>query len=112
MRIHPDALANPSRRRSSRSLHRQDRRSSGWLHGLSSLLTIASQGERLAAQERSSQMDLSCSGRRLSQRLELAQRLLDPLPVPLRFGRWQDQVLWRALRWGGVGLILAWWLLR
>jgi hypothetical protein len=105
-------MANPSRRRSSRSLYRPASRRSGWLHGLSIVLTVASQGERLAAQERTSQMELSCSGRRLSQRLELGQQLLDPLPAPLRVGRWQEQVLWRALRWGGVGLILAWWLLR
>ncbi|EAQ74624.1 hypothetical protein WH5701_13560 [Synechococcus sp. WH 5701] len=109
-------MANPSRRRprrrSSRSLNRPPSRGSGWLHGLSTLLTVASQGERLAAQERSSPAELSSSGRRLSQRLELGQRLLDPLPAPLRGGRWQDQVLWQALRWGGAGLILAWWLLR
>lgn len=109
-------MANPSRhrqrQRSSRLLKRPPSRGSGWLHGLSTLLTVASQAERLAAQERSSPGELSSSGRRLSQRLELGQRLLDPLPAPLRGSHWQDQVLWRALRWGGVGLILAWWLLR
>ncbi len=109
-------MALPSRRqprrRSSRLLNRPFSRRSGWLHGLSTLLAVAGQGERLAAQERSSPGDLSSSDRRLSQRLELGQRLLDPLPAPLRGSRWQDQVLWRALRWGGGGLILAWWLLR
>ncbi len=109
-------MALPSRRqprrRSARSLNRPFSRRSGWLHGLSTLLAVAGQGERLAAQERSSPGDLSSSDRRLSQRLELGQRLLDPLPAPLRGSRWQDQVLWRALRWGGGGLILAWWLLR
>ncbi|MCP9800510.1 hypothetical protein [Synechococcus sp. RedBA-s] len=80
------------------------------MHGLSTVLSVASQGERLAAQERTDSATISSSGRRLSQRLELGQRLLDPLPAPLKGG--QDQLFWRALRWGGAGGILAWWLLR
>ncbi|MCT0219156.1 hypothetical protein KQ304_09110 [Synechococcus sp. CS-1329] len=109
-------MAKPSgrqaRRRSTHSSKRPSRRRSSWLHGLSTLLSVASQGERLAEQERDSPTELSSSGRRLGQRLELGQRLLNPLPAVLRSEPSQEQWLWRALRWGGGGLILAWWLLR
>ncbi len=99
-------------RRFRRPLKRVIRRRSGWLHGLSTLLTVASQGERLSAAEAESPGDLSSNWRRLNQRLELGQRLLDPLPTALRASRWQETVLWKALRWGGLGMLLAWWLLR
>jgi hypothetical protein len=48
------------------------------------------------------------AGRRQRQRLALSQRLLDPLPselAPLDKG---SQLFWRGLRWGGLGLLLAW----
>jgi len=50
--------------------------------------------------------------RRQQQRLAMTQRLLDPLPsllVPPDAG---DRLLWRGLRWGGLGLLLALWLRR
>ena len=48
------------------------------------------------------------SERRRQQRLSLVQRLLDPLPVAFQ-APGQDVVLfWRALRWGGAGLLLGW----
>lgn len=50
--------------------------------------------------------------RRQRQRQALAQRLLDPLPAVLAPPLGMDQVLWRALRWGGIGLMLALWLKR
>lgn len=80
-------------------------RHGGWLHSLSALLAVVARGERLKPLETGS------AARRLRQRLELGQRLLDPLPAPLRGGLRQEQVFWKALRWGGGGLLLAWWLL-
>jgi len=97
--LHPGAMPK-GLRRSSR------RRPSGWLHSLSSLLAVAARGERL-------QPDDGGSGaRRLRQHLELGQRLLDPLPKPLRAGNGQEEWLWKALRWGGGGMVLAWLLQR
>ncbi len=46
--------------------------------------------------------------RRRRQRLALAQRLLDPLPSGLRSSRQGAERFWQAVRWGGLGLILAW----
>jgi len=99
MAIHPGAMPNGLRRS-----HR--RRPSGWLHSLSSLLAVAARGERLKPD------DVSSGARRLRQHLELGQRLLDPLPKPLRTGQGQAEWFWRALRWGGGGLVLAWLLRR
>jgi len=73
----------------------------GLLHHLGALLGLPAR-TRLAS---------GVSGRRQRQRLALAQRLLDPLPVGLRAtggGEW----FWRPLRWGTLGLVLAWWLQR
>jgi len=101
--IHPGAMPHGLRTRtSSRArLNRPD----GWLHSLASLLAVVARGERLAPR------DTSSAARRLRQRLELGQRLLDPLPQPLRAGLWEGQPFWKALRWGGGGMLLAWWLL-
>ena len=77
-----------------------------WLHQLASLMAQVSRAERLSAS------DESLHARRLRQRMALAQRLLDPLPQPLQPTPWHEQVLWRGLRWGGVGLALALWLRR
>jgi hypothetical protein len=48
------------------------------------------------------------AGRRQRQRLALSQRLLDPLPKELAPGDRGSQLFWRGLRWGGLGLLLAW----
>ncbi|MBM5807848.1 MAG: hypothetical protein FJ056_09200, partial [Cyanobacteria bacterium M_surface_10_m2_179] len=70
------------------------------------LMAQVSRAERLPA------ADDSLQARRLRQRMALAQRLLDPLPQPLQPTAWQERWLWRGLRWGGVGLVLALWLRR
>jgi hypothetical protein len=46
--------------------------------------------------------------RRRRQKLELAQRLLDPLPTALLPSSRHGERFWSALRWGGLGLLLAW----
>ena len=48
--------------------------------------------------------------RRQRQRLALTQRLLDPLPHQLSPQNRSEVLLWRGLRWGTAGLLLAWWL--
>ena len=77
-----------------------------WLHQLAALMAEVSAAERL------SPGDDSLNARRLRQRMALAQRLLDPLPVPLRSRSWHETALWNGLRWGGVGLLLGIWLHR
>jgi hypothetical protein len=77
-----------------------------WLHQLAGLMAQISQAERLQP------ADQSLQARRLRQRMALAQRLLDPLPKPLQSQAWGELVLWRALRWGGLGMVLALWLRR
>jgi hypothetical protein len=46
--------------------------------------------------------------RRRRQKLELAKRLLDPLPDGLLPSSRHGERFWSALRWGGLGLLLAW----
>ncbi|MCP9902950.1 hypothetical protein KBY72_00625 [Cyanobium sp. BA5m-21] len=46
--------------------------------------------------------------RRQRQRLELTQRLLDPLPEQLAPAYRQEVLFWRGLRWATAGLLLAW----
>jgi hypothetical protein len=46
--------------------------------------------------------------RRQQQRLALTQRLLDPLPPELLASGRDGQWFWRGLRWGTLGLLLAW----
>jgi len=94
---HPDAMQQRPR-----SPHTPIR----WLHQLATLMAQVSQAERI------SPGDESLRARRLRQRMALAQRLLDPLPLPLRPNSWQETALWTALRWGGVGLGLGVWLHR
>ena len=77
-----------------------------WLHQLANLMAQVSRAERITSG------DESLQARRLRQRMALAQRLLDPLPAPLRPTTWQETSLWTALRWGGLGLVLALWLKR
>jgi len=68
------------------------------LHVLDALYTQASLAKRSSGVQR----------RRERQRLALAQRLLDPLPAELAQPQRIELLFWRALRWGSVGLILAW----
>ena len=77
-----------------------------WLHQLGGLMAQVARAERLPAR------DDSLQARRLRQRMALAQRLLDPLPVPLRASGLAERGLWQALRWGGLGMVLALWLRR
>ena len=72
----------------------------GVLHHLDGLLTLASLASHSSG----------APGRRQRQRLALAQRLLDPLPVELARPLRIETVFWRLLRWGTLGLLLAWWL--
>ena len=60
------------------------------LHGLSTARSGSGSGER----------------RRL-QHLNIAQRLLDPLPKGLRPQDAASTLFWRILRWGGLGLLVA-----
>jgi hypothetical protein len=46
--------------------------------------------------------------RRQRQRLELTQRLLDPMPERLAPPYSQEVLFWRGLRWATAGLLLAW----
>lgn len=62
----------------------------GQLHGLA-----AGQGGSGAA------------ARRRRQHLAMAQRLLDPLPGALLPPQAGSELFWRALRWGGAGLLVA-----
>lgn len=50
--------------------------------------------------------------RRRRQRLALAQRLLNPLPAGLGSSHQGGERFWQGLRWGGLGLFLAWLLQR
>jgi hypothetical protein len=77
------------------------------LHHLAALLTLANRSRG------SSEADnLGRQQRRQRQHLALAQRLLDPLPVSLRSGGHAAELFWRAVRFGGAGVLLAWWLMR
>jgi len=71
------------------------------LHHLAALLSLPSQARQASGTR----------GRRQRQRLALAQRLFETLPVELQTGGAGDW-FWRPLRWGSMGLLLAWWLRR
>jgi hypothetical protein len=89
----------PRRPRSgSRKSRRQPRR--GLLHPLEDLLALSQRPVADQANRGSLQ-------RRQSQRLDLAQRLLDPLPPGLVPAEAAADRFWTILRWGGLGLILA-----
>jgi hypothetical protein len=81
--------------------------SPGVLHHLAALLTLASRPRAAAEAD-----NLGRQQRRQRQHLALAQRLLDPLPVSLRAGGHGAELFWRAVRFGGAGVLLAWWLMR
>lgn len=80
---------------------RRHGRSQGLLHHLAALLSLPGQARQASG----------ALGRRQRQRLALAQRLLDPLPQGLAT-RGDGERFWRALRWGGGGMVLAWLLQR
>ncbi len=74
--------------------------SPGLLHQLAAVLSLAGRPG-----------SVSPSGvtlRRRRQKLELAQRLLDPLPEALLPSTRHGDRFWSVLRWGGLGLLLAW----
>lgn len=97
---HPDVMSPSSRPRAlERQRHRP--RPLRWTHLFARLFTLA---------ERSRQPEIggrSVTNRRLQQRLALAQRLMEALPTPLTPGAAFSERFWIALRWGGVGLVLA-----
>ncbi|MEB3234329.1 MAG: hypothetical protein VKM98_02780 [Cyanobacteriota bacterium] len=76
-------------------------RSDGLLHHLAAVLTLPVQARRGSG----------VGARRQRQRLAMAQRLLDPLPMGLRASA-EGEGFWRLLRWGGAGMWLAWLLQR
>jgi hypothetical protein len=79
----------------------------GVLHHLAALLTLASRALGSAEAD-----NLGRQQRRQLQHLGLVRRLLDPLPVSLRAGGHAAELFWRAVRFGGAGMLLAWWLMR
>jgi hypothetical protein len=71
------------------------------------LLTLASRPRGSAEADK-----LGRQQRRQRQHLALVRRLLDPLPVSLRAGGHAAELFWRVVRFGGAGMLLAWWLMR
>ncbi len=74
--------------------------SPGLLHHLAAVLSIAGRPGAVAP--------TGVTLRRRRQKLELAQKLLDPLPDTLLPSSRHGDRFWLALRWGGLGLLLAW----
>ena len=72
-------------------------RPQGLLHHLAVLLSLPAQAQRASG----------VAARRQRQRLAMAQRLLDPLPQGLRSSD-DGERFWRLVRWGGLGMLLAW----
>jgi hypothetical protein len=72
----------------------------GLLHHLAAVLSIAGRPGAVAP--------TGVTLRRRRQKLVLAQRLLDPLPDALLPSSRHGERFWSALRWGGLGLLLAW----
>ncbi|QNJ06127.1 hypothetical protein SynMEDNS5_01404 [Synechococcus sp. MEDNS5] len=52
------------------------------------------------------------TSRRRKQQRRLLQRCVDADPEGFRwlFSRERGQRFWKALRWGGPGLLIGWWL--
>jgi hypothetical protein len=75
----------------------------GLLHHLAAVIGLASR-------RGTGEAPLAAPMRRRRQRLALAQRLLDPLPAALRAPGSDGERFWQALRWGGIGMLIAWWL--
>jgi hypothetical protein len=78
--------------------------STALLHHLAAVLNLAVR--------RLPEADSAAPLRRRRQRLSLAQRLLNPLPAGLRSAELGSERFWLAIRWGGPGLLLGWWLTR
>jgi hypothetical protein len=72
----------------------------GLLHHLAAVLSLAGRPGAVGP--------TGVTLRRRRQKLELAQRLLDPLPDALLPSSRHGERFWSALRWGGLGLLLAW----
>jgi hypothetical protein len=90
----------PAMGTTSAARRRRPRRGSGVLHPMAAILNLA--GRRLPAEEAGAPM------RRRRQRLALVQRLLDPLPAALQPLDGPSERFWRIVRWGGLGVLLAW----
>ena len=84
--------------------HRADRRQLRWLHTASLLML---QGRRQAV---SLQSGRGSSQRRWKQRQNLAQKLLESPAEGWTLPKQRGARFWRALRWGGAGFVVAWWL--
>lgn len=91
--------ARPLGRSAARRL-RPAPRHPGVLHPLAAVLALAQRQQPALETGGTAQ-------RRQSQRLALAQRLLDPLPAALVSPAAARERFWVALRWGGLGLIVA-----
>ena len=77
------------------------------LHHLQALLALSGRPVHQSPEE----TDMpGRSARRRRQHLALSQRLLDPLPDALCTSDLGADRFWRALRWGGCGMLLAHWL--
>lgn len=68
--------------------------------------------DALHAQAALAQRSSGVQQRRERQRLALAQRLLDPLPPQLGPPQRLALTFWHGLRWGTLGLLIAWLLQR
>lgn len=91
---------NPrSRRRGKRNELQPDR----LLHLVGTLFTLAGQG----GENRSGTETSSGPMRRRRQRLSLVRALLGTLPPALQPETPFEETFWRALRWGGVGLLMG-----
>jgi hypothetical protein len=77
------------------------------LHHLQALLALTG---RPAVVARSDDHLPGRSERRRRQHLALSQRLLDPLPEALRSSTHGSDHFWTAIRWGGCGMVLAYWM--
>ena len=84
--------------------HRAGRRQLRWLHNVSLLML---QGRRQAV---SIQRDQSSSERRWRQRRDLAEKIQETPAEGWTLTKHRGGRFWRALRWGGLGFALAWWM--
>lgn len=110
VRREAELVAQRSRPRRHRRLLRPapaPRAISGVLHHLGAILTLASRPRSAPEADNPGRQQ-----RRQRQHLALAQRLLDPLPVSLRASGGGAELFWRAVRFGGGGVVLAWLLMR